>query len=417
MWDAEGELRQIWEAAIAAVDPLNVVARHLPPRPKGRLVIVGAGKAAARMAAAAEAHYGAPLEGLVLTVHGYEQPLRHLQLVTGGHPVPDESGRNAADRILALAHALTRNDLLLVLLSGGASALLSLPIVGVPFADVQVLTRALLASGAPISALNTVRKHLSRIKGGRLASAAYPARTVTLAISDVPGDKPSVIASGPTVADMTTTADARAALKQYGVVPLPSVEAALNDPRSQTIKPWNRRIWRSQYCLVARPADALNAARACAGALGYSVIDLGEHLEGEASAVARMHADVARRRVKTKTAFLSGGELTVTGAGGETAGGRCREYALALEEALGIRSDVAALAADTDGIDGSKEAAGAFVLPRDFEASVQAGRDPREFLKAHRSGDYFAALGRQLVTGPTYTNVGDFRVILVNPAA
>lgn len=417
-WNPECELRKIWVAALAAVDPVNIDPRFFPPRPKGRLVVIGAGKAAARMGLAAVAHYGAPLEGLVVTPYGYDQPTKHLKVVTAGHPVPDEAGRDAAREILALAQSLGRDDLLLALLSGGASALLALPVEGVALADKQAINRALLASGAPIEAINTVRKHLSPIKGGRLAAAAWPARTVTLAISDVPGDHARIIASGPTLADPSRLADARRALKQYGVTVSADVERALRDARNESVKVWDRRVWRSSYRLVARPADALRAAEGAARRFGYRVQNLGDRLEGEASAVAARHAQLAGRALlrRGKLALLSGGELTVTGATGEHSGGRCREYALALATALGERGDVAALAADTDGIDGTRDAAGAFVLPGDLARSRAAGREPQAFLREHRSGDYFAALGCRLVTGPTGTNVGDFRVILVNPA-
>jgi len=417
MWNAEAELRQIWNAAIAAVDPLNVVARHLPARPKGRLVIVGAGKAAAKMAHAAEKFYGSDLEGLMLTRYGYKDQTISLKVVEAGHPVPDAAGQAAAERSLEFAHSLNEGDCLLVLLSGGASALLALPAEGVTLADKQAVTRALLASGAPISAINTVRKHISRIKGGRLAAAAWPAQTITLAISDVPGDDQAVIGSGPTIGDPTTLEDARRVLADYKIDVPPSVRAALDRAENESIKPGDRRLSRATYRLIAGPDDALNAAKRAAAKLGYRVKNLGSDYQGEAKLVADEHARFLRPRIekRLKAAIISGGELTVTGAPGEVAGGRCREYALAFAAALGPCAGVAALAADTDGIDGTNDAAGAFVLPGDLEASRQAGRDPRDYLKAHRSGDYFAALGRQLVTGPTFTNVGDLRVILVNP--
>jgi hydroxypyruvate reductase len=416
-WTPESERRQIWMAALGAVDPLNISPEFFPQRPTGRLVVVGAGKAAARMGVVAEAHYGLPLEGLIVTPYGYDQSAKHLKVIAAGHPIPDEVGCAAAREILALAQSLGQDDLLLALLSGGASALLALPVEGVSLADKQGINRALLASGAPISATNTVRKHLSRIKGGRLAAAAWPARTVTLAISDVPGDGASTIASGPTFADPSTLADARRVLERYGVTVSPDVARALRDARNESVKAWDRRLWWSRYRLVARPADALRAAESTARMLGYRVQNLGDRVEGEASAVAAKHAHLAGRALSRRgnTAILSGGELTVSGASEEFSGGRCREYALALATAVGERGDVAALAGDTDGIDGTRDAAGAFVLPGDVARSRAAGREPLEFLRAHRSGDYFAALGRQLITGPTGTNVGDFRVILVSP--
>lgn len=367
------------------------------------------------MALAAEANYGAHLEGLVVTPAGYDQPTKLLRSVVAGHPVPIEASASAAGEILALAESLGREDLLLVLLSGGASALLSQPLDGVTLAEKQSLTRALLASGAPISAINMVRKHLSRIKGGRLAAAAYPARTFTLAISDVPGDHRSVIASGPTVGDPASLADARVVLAKYRINALPSVVAALENSSNESIKPGDPRLARSRFRLIAGPKDALKGAERSAKRLGYRVRNLGDRLEGEARGVAQEHAALCRHLSTRRIALISGGELAVTGAAGETRGGRCREYALALSIALGAQPRVAALAADSDGIDGTTDAAGAFVLPGDYEKSIAAGRDPMAFLAAHRSGDYFAALERQLVTGPTFTNVGDLRVILVNP--
>lgn len=416
-WDAEEDLRAIWEAALGAVDPSKMPARYFPPRPKGRLIAAGAGKGAGRMALAAEAHYGAALEGLVVTPPGYDQPTKHLRCLVASHPVPDDAGSRAAADILALVQDLGRDDLLLVLLSGGASALLALPAEGVSLADKQAVTRALLASGAAIDEINCVRKHLSRIKGGRLAAAAFPARTVTLAISDVPGDAPAVIGSGPTVADPTTLADARAVLEKYGIDAPAGVRTALEDLANESVKPGDPRIANAGYQIVARPADALEAGAAAARAAGYETTILGDALEGEARGVAREHAHrvAALARAGRKAALLSGGELTVTGAGEAAKGGRCREYLLALADTLGDQSEVAALAADTDGIDGTKDAAGAFLLPGDFARAQALGLDARAMLDAHRSGDYFAALGGALVTGPTGTNVGDFRVILVNP--
>ncbi len=340
MWDAKAELSSIWEAALAAADPRSMPPTFWPKRPKGRLVVVAAGKAAARMAEAAEAHYGAPLEGLAVTVYGYEQPTQFLRVVSAGHPVPDEAGYAAAEEILALAQSLRWNDLLLVLLSGGASALLPLPAQGVSLADIQETTRALLASGAPISAMNAVRKHMSRLNGGRLAAAAFPARTVTLAISDVPRDRPSVIASGPTVADGTTLANARAALLRHKIAVPASVEAALQDRANESVKALSPKLWRSRYHLVARPRDALRAAAGCAASLGYEVADLGDRLEGEARDVAGEHVALVVRALAAgkKVAIVSGGELSVTGATGRTSGGRCREYALAFAVALGARA-------------------------------------------------------------------------------
>lgn len=413
--DARNQLTQIWTAAIGAVDPLSAVPPHLPPPPEGRLVIIGAGKASARMALAAERHYGGPLEGLILTRYGHGEAAAALKIIEAGHPVPDAAGRAGAQEILTLAESLGENDLLLVMLSGGGSALLALPAPGLTLEDKQAATRALLASGGAIDEINTVRKHLSRLKGGRLAAAAFPARVVTLAVSDVPGDDPSVIASGPTMGDPTTLADARRVIAAHCVTVPNSVSRALNDPHNESIKPGDARLAKTDYRLIARPRDALDAAARAAGAFGYRVIDLGDRVEGEARLVGAAHARMALDVCVggEPVAILSGGELTVTGATGEHSGGRAREYALALGLAAGFDARIACLAADTDGIDGSADAAGAFVLPGTVDAHAQAAA--RSALDAHRSGVFFARLNAQLVTGPTRTNVGDLRVVLLHP--
>lgn len=416
-WDARADLMAIARAALEAVDPFAVVPRLLPPRPKGRLVVVGAGKASARMALAAEQHYGAPLEGLVVTAYGHEEQTRLIPGAQARHPVPDEAGARAAARILDFARGLGEDDRLLVLLSGGGSALLALPAPGVSLEDKQAVTRALLQSGAPIAAINAVRRHLSQVKGGRLAAAAWPAETVTLAISDVPGDDPATIASGLTVADPSTLAEARETLSRYRIAVPERVRRALENPANETIKPGDLRLSRSRYCFAARPADALSAAGDAARARGYAVVSLGDRVEGEAQAVARDHAAriAALRQEGRAVALVSGGELTVTGAAGDAPGGRNREYLLAL--ALGLKglSGVAALAIDTDGIDGSKDAAGALIFPDTLARARARGLEPQALLNTHRSGEPFAALGDAVVTGPTRTNVGDLRVILFKP--
>lgn len=416
-WDARGQLLGICKASLSAVDPLKTVAKFLEPRPKGRLVVVGAGKASARMAIAVERAYGAPLEGLVVTRYGHGEALTLLELVEAGHPLSDEAGRDAARRILALAEQLGEKDRLLLLLSGGGSALLSLPVEHVPFEDQQAVSKALLQSGAPIGAINVVRKHLSRIKGGRLAAAAFPAETVTLAISDVPGDDPAVIASGPAAADSSTLADAKNVLRQFEIDVPQNVQRALDDSKNETLKPGDPRLSRSRYKIVAQARDALTAAENEARGLGYSVVNLGDRIEGEACAVAREHARLIENLSKEKrpVAVISGGELTVTGASGDTSGGRNREYALALAIALNGEANIAALALDSDGIDGTADAAGAFVLPDTLAKARAQGLDPQAMLSRHDSGAFFSSLGDALLTGPTRTNVGDLRVLLYRP--
>lgn len=414
MTKARDDLLSLWNAALGAVDSLNAMAGYLAARPAGRLVVVGAGKAAARMALAAEQFYGPPLEGLVLTRYGHGAPTQWLSVVEAGHPMPDELGRDAALRILSLANALSEGDRLLLLLSGGGSALLSLPPDDVPFADKQAMGAALLRSGASIADINVVRKHVSRIKGGRLAAAAFPAETVTLAISDVPGDDASVIASGPSVPDPSTGADAQAIIARYAIPVSERVRLALGNPGNESIKPGDPRLARSTYHLIARPRDALDAAAREARARGYAVLDLGDRVEGEARDVAQAHAHLARQsRARRPLAIISGGELTVTGAAPDASGGRGREYALALALALGGEDGMTALAGDTDGIDGTADGAGALIFPDTLKRAAGLGLDAAQMLDQHRSGAFFAALGDALVTGPTRTNVGDLRIILL----
>ncbi len=414
-WDPASEFHAIWTAALAAVDPLLVLPPHLPAPPGGRLVVVGAGKGAARMGLAAEHRYGTPLEGLLLTMYGHEEVTMSLQVVQAGHPVPDEHGLEATLSILDMAESLTEDDMLLVLLSGGASSLLTAP--RVPLRDKQHVTRDLLKSGAPIEDINCVRKHLSRIKGGQLAAAAYPARTVTLAISDVPGDKADVIASGPTVPDPTTLEEARSILDRYNIDVPAEINLALQEHNSETVKEGDERLSRADYILVARPKDAVSAAGQAARSLGYQIVCLGDNVEGEARDVAKAHARSARASVGQRIAILSGGELTVTGADTRFKGGRCREYALALAFELAGEAAIAGFAADTDGIDGSADAAGAYFAPGIIELSLAKGLSAESMLKEHRSGEFFTAMGTHFVTGPTRTNVGDLRVILINPGS
>ncbi len=378
------------------------------------------------MAQSAERHYAAAIAegrvtGLAVTRNGYALPLRAFTLIEAAHPVPDETSVNAASRALALAEQAGKTDLVLALISGGASALWAAPVDGVTLAEKQDLTRALLRAGAPISAMNCVRKHLSRIKGGRLARAAFPARIVTLAISDVPGDAPDTIGSGPTVADSTTLADASAVIEKYRLRPAPSIEAALLDPRNETPKPGDPAFAAADFILAAAPKDALRAAADKAAEFGYEPVVLGDALEGEAHEVARDHAALAleMQRGGRRIAILSGGELTVTIKGGGR-GGPNQEYALALALALGGAPGIFALAGDTDGIDGGSgradDPAGAFIMPNTVARARVQGQDAAIFLTKNDSTGFFEMLDDLIISGPTFTNVNDLRVILVEPA-
>ena len=418
-------LMQLLEAAIAAANPLLRVPPALPePLENGKLIILGAGKGSAAMVQAAEEHYlnqdpSPDLMGCAVTRSGFASPTKVIKMLDGGHPVPDEGSVAAATRALEIARSATENDLVLVLMSGGASALWTAPADGVTLEEKQHVTRGLLASGARISEINCVRKHLSRIKGGRLAHAAAPARLVTLAISDVPGDDPSAIGSGPTVGDPTSLADARLILSDRKVDMPPSVVAALSDERNETPPPDDPSFDGNDYILVSRPADALNAAAKMAGELGYKVQLLGDAIEGEAREVARDHAALALdiKARGERTALMSGGEVTVT-VTGTGKGGPNQEYALSLVDALEGAKGISALAADTDGTDGGEgsadDPAGAIVDPTTRERAAGHGLIPANFLQNNDSTGFFAILGDLVVTGPTRTNVNDFRVILVN---
>jgi hydroxypyruvate reductase len=415
-------LRSLFDAAVAAAHPASCLVPLLPQPPAGRLVVLAAGKAAGAMAEVAEQRYGdVPLEGIAVARHGYGRPLKRIAMIEAGHPVPDEAGLRAASRVLDLASSAAKDDLVLVLMSGGASANWIAPADGVSFADKQTVTRALLRSGANIGEINCVRKHLSRIKGGRLARAAQPARVVTIAISDVPRDDPSAIGSGPTVPDPTTLADARAIVARYKLDLPAAVTRALNDAANESPKPDDSAFANTSFALAARPADALSAAQRKAAAAGYEVIMLGEHLEGEAREVAAAHAKLARDLAGQgkRTVILSGGELTVT-IRGNGRGGPNQEYALALAVALDGTEAIAALAADTDGTDGgagsATDPAGAFA-DSGTAARARAHRlDPAASLADNNSTEFFAALDDLLMTGPTFTNVNDFRAIVVDRA-
>jgi len=427
MTDRRPLLRAIFDAAVAAAHPDVVLSAHLRPAPKGRVICLAAGKGAAAMAAAAERHYldtlaldPERLTGIATTRHGHGVPTRRIRVVEAGHPVPDEAGLKAADDTLRLAAEATADDLLLVLLSGGGSANWIAPVEGISFAQKQQVTRALLRSGAPIGEINTVRKHLSRIKGGRLARAgSRAAQIVTLAISDVPHDDPSAIASGPTVPDPTTLADARALVAKYNLAIDDAVRRALDDPDNESCKPGDAAAFaRSTFELIARPKASLDAAIRIARDAGYAVIELGADLEGEARDVAAAHAKLAleARAEGKRTAILSGGELTVT-VRGNGRGGPNQEYALALADLLKETPGIAALAGDTDGADGgagsASDPAGAVIDQHTFAKMKSLGLDAKACLANNDATAFFAATGDLLLTGPTLTNVNDVRVILV----
>ena len=426
MTDRRALLRAIFDAAVSAAHPDAILAGFLPPPPDGRVICLAAGKGAAAMAAAAERFYLDDLKlpperliGIATTRHGHGVPTRRIKVVEAGHPVPDAAGMQAAEDSLALAATAGPDDLLLVLISGGGSANWTLPVSGISFAQKQALNRALLKSGAPIGEMNTVRKHLSRIKGGRLARAGHRAAgIVTLAISDVPHDDPAVIASGPTVPDTTTLADARALVTRYGLKIDDAVAAALNDPANESVKPGDDVFARAEFKLIARPRGSLDAAIAVARGAGYEVIDLGADCEGEARDVAVAHAALAlkARDEGRRVAVMSGGELTVT-VRGDGRGGPNQEYALALTNIFKDMPDVAALAGDTDGADGgggsASDPAGAIIDRRTYDAMREKQLDPAACLANNDATTFFESTGDLLMTGPTLTNVNDIRVILV----
>ncbi len=419
-------LLELFRAAVAAAHPSSCLPPHLPPVPEGgRILVIGAGKAAAAMAQATENHYiergqGERISGFVTTRHGYGLPTRLIEVIEAGHPVPDANSISSAKRALELAASAGPNDLVLCLLSGGASALWSAPADGVPFEAKQALTKQLLRSGARISEMNCVRKHLSRIKGGKLAAAAHPARLVTLAISDVPGDDPDAIGSGPTVGDRTTLAEAVDVLWRFKIAVPDDIARALSDPRTETLKPGDPKLAAARYVIVAAPKASLVAASLVARREGYRVDILGCSLEGEARDVARFHAAMAldAKRRGERVAILSGGELTVT-VTGNGAGGPNQEYALGLAIALDGAEGVTGLAGDTDGTDGggghADDPAGAFITPETRARARARNLDAAQFLRNNDSTGFFRAVDGLVQCGPTQTNVNDLRVILVDP--
>ncbi|MCS0497534.1 glycerate kinase [Ancylobacter sp. MQZ15Z-1] len=424
---ARAFLDRLFTAAVAAAHPSTCLPPALPPPPaSGRLILLAAGKAAGSMLEVAEAHYldtlgldPARLAGVGVARHGYGRPTRQLEMVEAGHPMPDAAGLGAAQKALDLAASATADDLVLVLLSGGASANWIAPAVGVELDDKRSLTRALLRSGANITEINTVRKHLSRIKGGRLAALAQPAKVVTLSISDVPGDDPAVIGSGPTVPDPTTLAEARDVLARYRIDPPPSVAVALRDPENESPKPGDPAFANSEYLLVARPADSFVAAERIVREEGLEPILLGDNLEGEAREVAAAQAAKARelKAAGKKAVLLSGGELTVT-MRGQGRGGPNQEFALALAVALEGAAGIYAVAGDTDGTDGgggdASDPAGAYVMPDTLARAKAAGLDPAAFLANNDSTSFFEPLEDLLTPGPTCTNVNDFRAVFID---
>ena len=418
-------LESLFRAAVGAAHPSRCLPPNLPEPPeRWRLIVLAAGKGGGSLIEVAEQHYlarmpASRLTGIAVTRHGYGRPTRHIPVVEAGHPVPDAAGLGGAERMLALADEATADDRVLVLLSGGASANLIAPASGITLEEKQATTRALLRSGANIGEINCVRKHLSRIKGGRLARRAFPAPVTTLAISDVPGDDPAVIGSGPTVPDPTTLADARAIVAKYRLDLPEAVTRALGDPDNESPKPGDPAFAATSFKIIARPADALAAAEAHAREAGYETTVLGDRLQGEAREVAAEHARIARDVAARgrRMAILSGGELTVT-LRGSGRGGPNQEYALALAIHLGGARGIAALAADTDGTDGGRGApddpAGAFIDDTTLIRAKAAGLDPAAFLTDNNSTGFFNGIGDLFTPGPTFTNVTDFRAIVVD---
>jgi len=439
--DPRALLRHLFDVAVQRALPLHNTAAHLPQPPKGRTLVLGAGKAGGAMAQAVEALWlaDAPLSGLVVTRYHHTPPRpeglpQRIEVVEAAHPVPDAAGLAAAQRILQLTQGLTPDDLVLCLISGGGSSLLTLPCDGLTLEDKQRINRQLLASGAPIGEMNTVRKHLSAIKGGRLAAACAPARVVTLTISDVPGDDVSIIASGPTVADASTCADALGILRRHGIDLPPAVRAQLETGALETPKPGDPRLRRTETHLIATPQQSLEAAAEAARALGLRAYVLSDEIEGESREVGKVHAALARSTalgrssLETPCVILSGGETTVTvrpraegqakGQGEKTEvrpgrGGRAGEFCMGLAQALAGQPGVWALAADTDGIDGVEDNAGALVTPDTLARASALGLNISDHLARNDAYGYFDPLGDLVVTGPTHTNVNDFRAVLV----
>ncbi len=411
-------LQRLFDTAIDSAQPARHIRAYLPPAPRGRVIVVGAGKASAAMARAVEQHWQGPLTGLVVTRAGYAVRCERIEIIEGAHPVPDASSQRAAERILGRVRGLTPDDLVLALISGGASSLLTLPLEGLTLEDKQRLNRALLTSGTPIDEMNCVRRHLSAIKGGRLAAACHPARVLTLVISDVPGDNPTDIGSGPTVGDPTTCADALSVLDRYHIELMPAARNLLTSGRGETVKPDDPRLRGSETHLIATPQMALEAAAEVARAHGVLPLILSDRIEGEARDVGKELAGIAQQiaahgqPARAPCVLLSGGETTVT-VRGNGSGGRNVELLLSLAVSLNGHPRVHAIAGDTDGVDGAEDIAGAYVAPDSLARARARGINPSESL-AHNDGHgFFKAIGDSVITGPTFTNVNDFRAVLV----
>jgi len=411
-------LKAMFQAGVDAALPQLCVPAHLPPRPKGRTVIIGAGKASGAMAKALEDAWDGPLEGLVVTRYGYRLPTERLEVVEAAHPVPDAAGREAAKRIFEMMQGLTEDDLVLCLISGGGSALLAMPAEGISLEDKQAVNKALLASGATISEMNTVRKHLSAIKGGRLARAAYPAQIVSLMISDVPGDDASIIASGPTVPDPSTNADARGIVDKYGI-DLPDAVRSVLDTIEETPKPGDPCFARVENVMIATPQASLEAAAQVAREAGVTPVILGDSIEGESRDVGLVHAGIARQCAmrgqpqEPPCVLISGGETTIT-LKGDGKGGPNTEFLLSLAIALDGFPNIYALAGDTDGVDGSEDNAGALIYPDTLKRAEAAGLNPKAYLANNDPYGFFKGVGDLLETGPTMTNVNDLRCIFID---
>ena len=422
--DPSAFLRALFDAAVASAQPHRVVPPHLPDPASlagGRLIVIGAGKASAAMARAVEDHWSGPLSGLVVTRDGHEEPCERIEIALARHPVPDARGLAAAERMLGLVRDLTPQDFVLCLISGGGSALLPLPSEGLSLADKQELNQNLLKSGATITEMNTVRRHLSRIKGGRLAAACHPARVLTLVISDVPGDGLHDIASGPTVADPTTCADALGILQRYAIPMIPRIRELLERGEGESLKAGDPRLARCETRLISSPQMGLEAAARVAQAQGVTPCILGDSLEGEAREVGRVMAGIARQvaqrqqPVAAPAVLLSGGETTVT-VRGQGCGGRNVEFLLSLGLNLQNHPRIHALAADTDGVDGGAETAGAFWHPETLARARALGLSAQQALDQNDAHPFFAALGQDLVSGPTRTNINDLRAIFIDAA-
>ena len=411
-------LLSLFDAAVAAAAPARCLAAHLPPPPRGRTLVIGAGKAAASMAQALEAGWPGELSGMVVTRYGHRVPTARIEVVEAAHPVPDAAGRAAAARMLNLVQGLSADDLVICLISGGGSSLLALPAEGLTLEDKQQVNRALLKSGANITEMNCVRKHLSAIKGGRLAAACAPAQVLTLTISDVPGDDPSVIASGPTVADASSCADALAILAKYAISEPKAAVDYIRRGHDETPKPGDPRLARARQVMIATPQMSLEAAADVARAAGITPLILGNALEGEAREMALVHAGIARQVLRHSQpaarpcVLLSGGEGTVT-VRGSGRGGRNVEFLLALAVALDGEPGIEAIACDTDGIDGTEDNAGALLLPDTLARARANGLHAPAYLANNDGYSFFAALDDLVVTGPTMTNVNDFRALLI----